>query len=55
MSPVSTHWDPNEKLEKKGFLTINRDPVDKKKYELVEDEKSLKKWCDFVLQPHQHQ
>ena len=38
----------DEKLEKKGFLTINRDSIDKKKYELVEDEKSLKKWCDFV-------
>ena len=32
----------DEKLEKKSFLTINREPIDKKKYELIEDEKSLK-------------
>ena len=38
----------DEKSEKRGFLTINREPVNKKKYELIEDEKSLKRWCNFV-------
>ena len=38
----------DEKLEKKVFLTINREPVNKKKYELIEDERSLRLWCDFV-------
>ena len=31
----------DEELEKKVF-NFNRDPIDKKKYELIEDEKSLK-------------
>ena len=38
----------DKELEKKSLLTLDRDPIDKKKYELVEDEKSLKIWCDLI-------
>jgi len=38
----------DEELEKKSFLTLDRDPIDKKEYELIEDEKSLKIWCGLI-------